>query len=264
MNEKLKKARDLLHRFRSDTLHEKSPVGWHFTREELAYELDMRLGGLDLPDRDNLDLPYQGGTNNCGPAAFLYCLLKDRPDFYVQFATELWEHGEFDLGRETKRRLTVKPKHWTIHESKTIKNQAEAKASNSITKLDWMTMQSLFDKNHVRLTLPSALKSWFRAVGASACKDTFRNEAINYFVGQDVKDFYEVLEWLSYTKHPLVYWIVMEINPEMIVGQDFSLWSRHWVVVNKSTSSSTPHNPQPKTSSSFVHAHGRREVKGCR
>jgi hypothetical protein len=34
----------------------------------------------------------------CGPAAFFYCLQKDRPDVYAQAARELWRYGKTRIG----------------------------------------------------------------------------------------------------------------------------------------------------------------------
>lgn len=42
--------------------------------------------------------PNQQDTSLCGPAAFFYALLMDRPDLYAQAITELWETGETKIG----------------------------------------------------------------------------------------------------------------------------------------------------------------------
>ncbi|MFN3675153.1 MAG: hypothetical protein ACK4TC_04180 [Sphingomonas pseudosanguinis] len=60
---------------------QKSPVGWPVTRDALASQIDARLRGVSMP--------RQRGTSYCGPAAFLYCILKDRPDIYVSYAVAL-------------------------------------------------------------------------------------------------------------------------------------------------------------------------------
>ena len=68
---------------------QRSPAGWPVTRSAIADQLTKRLGGADEPN--------QMSTSYCGPAAFLYCLLEDRPDLYVAYAIGLWEHGTHDL-----------------------------------------------------------------------------------------------------------------------------------------------------------------------
>jgi hypothetical protein len=68
---------------------QRSPAGWPVTRSALADQLTARLGGTDEPN--------QMSASYCGPAAFLYCLLEDRPDLYAAYAIGLWERGTHDL-----------------------------------------------------------------------------------------------------------------------------------------------------------------------
>ena len=64
-------------------------VGWPIRRALLAAELTARVDGKNIP--------RQMETSYCGPAAFLYCLLHDRPDLYVAYAIGLWQHGHYDF-----------------------------------------------------------------------------------------------------------------------------------------------------------------------
>jgi hypothetical protein len=71
----------------------------------------------------------QGDANLCGPAAYLFTLLCDRPGMYVRFATELYERGAASLAG-----LSIEPS------SDVRKNTPEA---YKIAPVDWMTMASL-------------------------------------------------------------------------------------------------------------------------
>lgn len=66
---------------------QRSPAGWPVERARLASQLEERLNGSSLPN--------QQGTSYCGCAAFLNCLLEDRPDWYVAYATALWRGEPF-------------------------------------------------------------------------------------------------------------------------------------------------------------------------
>ena len=211
-------AIDLVKTFKGNgsTLHDKSPTGWRYTRKDLAEELDERLHGKTFPR-----FPYQGGTSCCGPAAFLYCLLKDRPDWYVHFALGLWNYGEFDLGNKNNgHKYLVKPSKNTIEE---IANFKEHK----ITKLDWMTLASL----HTGVTTPDFVRHWFHAVGAPCFSSTFTNPVTDYLRHENYKHFRETMKFYRHR------WVILEINPSIMKGVAFSFWARsfgrHWVVVNK-------------------------------
>lgn len=126
---------------------DRSPVGWPVTRGALAYQLRERLKGVIQP--------MQAGTSYCGPASFLYCLLEDRPDLYVAYATSIWTRGEYSIGN-----LDIDPDAGTIGALGGI-NAARAKApKDTISSLDWLTMASL----------SIATREWFVA-GKSARAD---------------------------------------------------------------------------------------------
>ena len=217
-NNWMKEAMASVDKLESNALPEKSPAGWDFSRKKLVDELRSRLSGANLPD--------QGNTNNCGPAAFLYCLLKDRPDWYAKFAVGLWEDGEFDLGDKAGgQKFQVKPSPDLIEE---LANTG----SPDITKLDFMTMASLSESSVAGITTPGSLKNWFGAVGSPAHQDTFGIDTIghlasSYLIHQDFEDFRKIIRYYNHC------WIVMEINPRMIDAAKFSTFDRHWVVVNK-------------------------------
>ncbi|RYF24147.1 MAG: hypothetical protein EOO77_00680 [Oxalobacteraceae bacterium] len=95
---RLKTAQQLLARFReagrppkgkSPGALQASPAGWQVPRETLAAQIEQRIAGKGTPS--------QVGTSYCGPAAFLYCVLEDRPDVYVAYAISLWMRGSFDF-----------------------------------------------------------------------------------------------------------------------------------------------------------------------
>lgn len=59
-------------------------VAWGVNRTQLIDQLRQRLSN------DQHSWPHQGGTSLCGPAAFMFCLINDRPDLYVGHIIDLW------------------------------------------------------------------------------------------------------------------------------------------------------------------------------
>ena len=103
----------------------------------------------------------QGNTWLCGPASFMYCLLRDSPEAYVTYVTQLYLKGNGRI-----RSLEVKP-------------SADCLAANptGIDPVDWVALASLRDSENTffdyqsssnmvgGITTPSALAGWFERAG---------------------------------------------------------------------------------------------------
>jgi hypothetical protein len=131
------------------------------------------------------DLPKQLGTSYCGPAAFLYCVLEDRPDVYCAYAISLWLRGEYDF-RSSAQAVEVD----SDEAIRTALSLARAKepGRSFISDLDWMTMAPLSastrpgwsrilgspepDDMVGSISYPGVVKGWFAAVGARLRADT--------------------------------------------------------------------------------------------
>lgn len=203
----------------------RSPKGWPVTRKTLADQLTVRL----QPGQPN-NSPDQGRTSRCGPAAFLYCMIHDRPDLYVKLATDLWLNGVSNLKNgPTGHNFVVKAGH------KAITSAANLTPYN-ISDLDWMTMGCVSKPNGdaepsqelLAITLPATMRDWFLAVGCRVNVYAFSSTLGTEIFGLiDVSDLQRGLSLFPTN------WIVLEIDPKLIAGQRGGLFQRHWVVVNE-------------------------------
>ncbi len=207
---------------------QRSPAGWPFTRDSLADALRRRMSGKDLP--------RQVGTSYCGPAAFLYCLLEDRPDIYVAYALSLWQRGEYDF--KGGARVLEIDSDTATRGALDAARKAEPKRG-FISDLDWMTMAPLSastrpligrifgspkpDDQAGSISYPGVVQSWFAAVGATLRADTMG-------VGLMKSPPTMTLKLLEHWANS---WIVLQIDSSLIdVGSPNTFSRRHWVVVN--------------------------------
>lgn len=219
---------------------QRSPVGWVVTRDALAAQIDARLRGMSTP--------RQLATSYCGPAAFLYCVLKDRPDVYVSYAIMLWQTGKYAF-RTRAGHVDVESADRTKEGLSEIGRRRKGK--EQISELDWMTMAALSastrplsglrrgagpDDVGFSITYPWVLKDWFEAAGSQAHANSMGLGAVK----SGLFMFVNLMRlWRSH-------WLVLRIDSSLAeMGTPSTLTQRHWVVVNP--------NIQPKV---------RREGKG--
>ncbi|WP_436882845.1 hypothetical protein [Enterobacter asburiae] len=141
-----------------------------------------------------LDYPNQGGASTCGPAAFFYCLQKDRPDVYAQAARDLWRYGKTKIGE-----LEITPGEGCKHPSGSF---SWDNGSIKITGIDWMTLAGLRDSENAVLsfdtldspvagiTMWDTLSSWFEKAGY---EKVFSNVGITQAGAQGVRDLNEYI-----------------------------------------------------------------------
>ena len=195
-----------------------SPADWLVSRRTVGQQLMDRVTGAALP--------AQAGTNLCGPASFMYCLLQDRPDLYAQFVVDLWNSGSAKLGT-----LDVEP-------SSMLRRNTPAAVSmdNPIEAVDWISLGGLrgFENSYhsptsalAAITPPGLMKRWFQAVDS---KLIFSNTRILSNSSWD-----ELLQVSCYVQSA---WVLMLINANLLAayGTDGSASSipDHWVVATAS------------------------------
>ncbi|MES4613098.1 hypothetical protein V2154_10990 [Ewingella sp. CoE-038-23] len=186
-----------------------------FSWENIMDQLEKRVRRKTLPNQDR--------TSLCGPAAFFYCLLKDRPDLYKQMAIELWETGNAKLGA-----LSIKPSH-NCRRPKGIFNE---RGQLNVSGLDWITLASLrdsensiFDYQSVDdqfsgITLWSGLESWFTKTGY---KKVFDNISLSNCSIQDILDLNKYNDGSHH--------IVTLISAGMLLQTEGDTsFKNHWVV----------------------------------
>lgn len=209
-------------------LRDPSPQGWPITRQLLGRELAVRINPTGLRNS-----PDQGRTSRCGPAAFLYCLIHDRPDLYVKLAIELWRDGTSNLKNGASGRDFVMHCDPT---ARVVTSTSQAISTYRMSALDWMTMGCLSkpdgsaapDQELQAITFPRNLGDWFVAAGCSVDVASFDSVGGTTWLGDlDVFDLQKGLR--LFRDH----WIVLEIEPRLIVGQPGGFFQRHWVVVNE-------------------------------
>ncbi|TXE21697.1 hypothetical protein FOT62_27660 [Serratia marcescens] len=172
------------------------------------------------------DYPNQGGASTCGPAAFFYCLQKDRPDVYAQAARDLWKYGKTKIGH-----LEIVPGDGCKHPSGDFYDNYGA----IILGVDWMTLVGLRDSENAVLnfdtldspvagiTLWDTLSSWFERAGY---EKTFSNVGITQAGVQGIRELNE------YVKKG--YRVITLINDGLLEGSQSERMTvpTHWIVWN--------------------------------
>lgn len=170
--------------------------------------------------------PNQGPTSLCGPAAFFYCLLIDRPDLYVKCVIDLWENGKAKI-----KNLSIKPS------GNCKKPKSLGDDRNKINGVDWITLASLRDSENIAfsyeevtdqasgITLAGALKEWFLNVGAELL---FSNVTYGFHINKD-----KLLRLVIHKQQYPQAHIISLINAELIGGSSSGIpgiKKSHWIV----------------------------------
>lgn len=177
----------------------------------------------DIQDRFcSLSYPSQSGASVCGPAAFFYCLQKDRPDVYAQAARELWRYGKTRIGE-----LKIEPGDGCRHPA--------GRFYDNISGLDWMTLAGLRDSENAvfsfdtldspaaGVTLWPTLTEWFEKAGY---EKVFSNVGITQAGIQGIRDLNKYFN--------KGYKVVTLINDGLLRGSQSERLTipTHWIVWN--------------------------------
>ncbi len=223
------------------------PVGHShnpFEKEKIEAQLESRLAHQKLNNTSlnhtyckNNAYPHQGLTGFCGPAAFMYALLMDRPDLYKQYIIDLWLFGKADLGnlKIKASKMVKKPTDLTHQDS----------GKTRIPAIDWISMASLRDSSNLffssasascmqigDITGPNSLDNWFQGVGS---KRIYMN--ISPFFGPSkfipgvitMKDVLKFNQYIEKGHHAVLLIGSALLAPE---GNQsfFTKFKNHWIV----------------------------------
>ncbi|MFQ1013633.1 hypothetical protein ACFX2U_12465 [Gilliamella apicola] len=195
-----------------------------FSKEEVEKGLLLRLAKMDYPDQDQAML--------CGPAAFFYCLLIDRPDLYKQMVKELWESGKTKIGT-----LKLEPSYDCRHPTKFFRKEPPEYLPK-VPAIDWITLASLRDTENSffdfdspddqipGITTAGDLKTWFKKAGAEIIYEINTN-IVNHITGPKLtlKDLCSLNSYVRKDTH-----VVMLITSRMFDTRVPIATKNHWIV----------------------------------
>ncbi|AGB77985.1 hypothetical protein D782_1999 [Enterobacteriaceae bacterium strain FGI 57] len=217
-----------------------------FEKSKIERQLKARLSNMLSPN-DYMNTPYpdQKQSSLCGPATFLYALLKDNPYLYCQYVKDLWNNGEAMLGT-----MKINPSYGCCHPVKYTKHSGET----LVPAIDWISMASLRDHENLTLnysspedtfsgaTLPDAIADWAGSVGS---KIIYKSET-SFLSSWPI----EQVVWLNNYISPDFHVAVL-INHGLI-SDSWNITPTHWIMwtgklidiqsnnpVNKKTSENT-------------------------
>lgn len=191
------------------------------------------IGGLSLRQ---LAYPNQADTSLCGPAAFWYCVLKDKPDLYEKAALDLLNHG-----RAQVRGLTISPTSANRHPKNIYK---KSNYNANMSGLDWMLLAGLRDSANTfhpykvyentggmkeglaGLTGPGRLESWFRAVGCNVSNSSYAD----YVFDMNHPDLTLITKFSEAAKNPDCHVITLIGAGMLKGGGNTPPEKNHWIV----------------------------------
>lgn len=186
----------------------------------------------------------QAEANLCGPAAFLYCLLNEHPEYYVQYVVDLFLTGKAHIGA-----LKVEP---------SLDCRYYDPPANRIAPVDWIALASLRDSENTTftfssiddtvagITMPHSLAKWLSESGFSGVKNDTNlvhskgqreieecgQEVALYrwvflFINDNLLDGTKQTKSSTFPNH----WIVLDSAPQ-IAGDDISFTAYSWGKIN--------------------------------
>lgn len=219
-----------------------------FTKAKVEEELKIRMTRqlFDFNDKkimetlsfkDSISIrkiryyPWQDRSMLCGPAAFFYCVQKDRPDLYQQVIKELWETGKTKIGS-----LVIEPSNGTKNPDKFF---YEKTANPKISAIDWITLASLRDTesyfisidkptgplvNFSSATVAGTLEKWFNKAGAETLFDN-----IVYRRHSNLREICQLNNYINNDYHvvSLISAAMLKGGAEAFLGMKFKT---HWIV----------------------------------
>ncbi|MBN6073806.1 hypothetical protein HYE60_00705 [Aggregatibacter actinomycetemcomitans] len=104
---------------------------------------DWKEHNIEFSILDENIFPAQKSTSLCGPAAYFYCLLRDRPDLYRRSVKDLWEVGKTRIGKlSIDASESGKPKSFFENNDPKLPK---------LLGIDWITMGSLRNSENALL-----------------------------------------------------------------------------------------------------------------
>ena len=188
----------------------------HINRTDVTNGLKLRTASPGSID--------QKGSSLCGPASFWYCILKRKPQLYVDYVTQMYDTGKarvFSLVKEPSSACkSFNPGH-------------------NINPVDWIALATMRDATNVMMnysrpsqeasgvTFPNDMISWFKAIGYG--------HGINrtQLFGDMVKNHSHFEQAFKLRQRGYDVCLLMDHN--VINGKTnwFSMVPTHWVVLTK-------------------------------
>ena len=205
-----------------------------FSKEKIDEGLKSRLAKEKIGNSVvKKDYPNQDQAMLCGPAAFFYCLLMDRPDLYKQMVKELWESGKTKIGT-----LKLEPSYDCRHPKNFFDYDIIKGIYPKISAIDWITLASLRDTENSffdfdspddqipGITPAGDLKTWFKKAGAEIVHEINTN-IINQVTGPKLtlKDLCRLNSYVRDDMH-----VVMLITSRMFDDEILITTKNHWIV----------------------------------
>lgn len=196
--------------------HQKDP----FRKDKIEQEFKARIKAGK--NGQGLGYPNQKRSSLCGPAAYFYCLLKDRPDLYQKAVKQLWETGKVKIYKlEIDAKAANKPQ-----------NFFDEQGDQRISGLDWITLGSLrnsenliwdydnLTKGIAAMTTPGDMERWLRNSGAKNLQNFITISGNNLEqlakINKYAKQGYRVLQLVS--------------SPNIFGGATTQSYKSHWIV----------------------------------
>lgn len=192
-----------------------------FEKSKIERQLNNRLKYLPSPqDYMFNNYPDQNESSLCGPATFLYALLKDRPDLYSKYIKDLWNVGKAILGS-----LEITPSQGCRHPT----NYTSSDGQTRVPAIDWISMASLRDdmnffdysspdEEFSGITMPSAIVEWATGVGS---KIIFNNMSLGALAKYMI---IEISNYVSSENH-----VAVLVNDGLLKGYP-SKGPTHWIM----------------------------------
>lgn len=194
-----------------------------FEKSKIERQLGARLRYESLnSEYMKFRYPDQGRASLCGPAVFLYVLLKDRHDIYFEFIKNLWNNGIAKIGS-----LQITPSESCRHPI----NYTLVNGSTRVPAIDWISMASLRDNENIYMpyaspddmlsgaTLPSGISKWAEAVNAEVI---YQNMTLFSWSKRDVAN---LNNFVSPTSNVFVL-----IHHGLLIGGE-SGYPSHWIAL---------------------------------
>ncbi|MEZ5593495.1 MAG: hypothetical protein R3F53_23420 [Gammaproteobacteria bacterium] len=167
---------------------------------------------------------HQKGSSLCGPASFWYCILKRKPQLYVDYVTQM-----YDTGKANVFSLIKEP-------GSACKN---FNPGSSINPVDWIALATMRDAANLMthyskpsqevagVTFPGEMASWFKAIGYG--KGINRTQLF----GDMVKNQSHFEQ--AFKLRQRGYDVCLLVDRNIIEGDTnwFSMVPTHWVVLTK-------------------------------
>lgn len=185
----------------------------NLSRDQVLLGIRNRLANPDKID--------QGDASLCGPASFLYCLIKDYPETWVTYVTQMYLKGSARI-----HGLEVKPSRDCLNAN-----------PSGIKPVDWVALASLRDSENTffdyqassnevgGITMPGTMASWFEKAGYMQV-----NNDTNLFFTKGADSLKTALGLAAQHRR-----VCMLINARMIANKGgksgFFSTANHWVVL---------------------------------